>query len=218
MINKLKKLSWSCFALFSVSACILLTQSCKTTSNLRELKDIPVMSGDEISDERERGDPTNFMTRQDIGRSFSMQKAFNWVPTKVNTDFKVILLDGRYRDVDYYHFRKFNKWFKNLLFDVGIMSGLEAKKSNLDCDNYAMLYKSLMGIGAYKSGDILDVAVAVIVVRQVNEFGGIPAGGNLHMVNLVFTNRGWFIIEPQTGEFILLENYPNQEYFQYMIL
>ena len=37
-----------------------------------------------------------------------------------------------------------------------------------------MLYKSLMGISAYKSGDKLEMGVAVVVVRQVNEFGGIP--------------------------------------------
>lgn len=215
---KLKNLFRPCFALFSVSACILLTQSCKTTSDLRELKDIPTMSKEDASYREDKRDPRNYLNRTDIANSFTMQKAFNWVPTKVNTDFKVILLDGRYRDVDYYHFRKFNKWFKNLLFDAGIMSGIEAKKMNLDCDNYAMLYKSLMGISAYKSGDTLDVAVAVIVVRQVNEFGGIPGTGGLHMVNLVFTNNGWFVFEPQTGEFILLEKYPNQEYFQYMIL
>ena len=36
-----------------------------------------------------------------------------------------------------------------------------------------MLYKSLMGVSAYKSGDKLEMGVAVVVVRQVNEFGGI---------------------------------------------
>ena len=37
------------------------------------------------------------------------------------------------------------------------------------------------------------------------------------MVNLVFTGK-WLIFEPQTGKYIELENYPNQEYVQYMIL
>ena len=39
-----------------------------------------------------------------------------------------------------------------------------------------MLYKSLMGVSAYKSGtleDYLEIGVAVVVVKQVNEFGGI---------------------------------------------
>ena len=30
-----------------------------------------------------------------------------------------------------------------------------------------------MGVSAYKSGDKLEMGVAVVVVRQVNEFGGI---------------------------------------------
>jgi len=216
---KIKNVWWSVLLLSSVViASVLTLVSCKTTSDLRELKDIPVMSEEDASYREDRREPRNYLNRTDIGNSFMMQKGFNWVPTKVNTDFGVILLDGRYRDVDYFHFLKFNKWFKDLLFDAGLMSGIDAKTRNNDCDNYAMLYKSLMGISAYKSKDTLDVAVAVIVVRQVNEFGGIPGTGQLHMVNLVFTNNGWFVLEPQTGKFILLEKYPNQEYFQYMIL
>ena len=49
-----------------------------------------------------------------------MQKSANWVPTKVPTDFKVVMLDTRYRQVDYFHFRAFNNWFKNLMFEAGI--------------------------------------------------------------------------------------------------
>ena len=62
------------------------------------------------------------------------------------------------------------------------------------------------------------MGVAVVVVQQVYEFGGIPTTGGLHMVNLVFTTQGWLILEPQTMKYIKLEDYPNQEYVQYMIL
>ena len=61
------------------------------------------------------------------------------------------------------------------------------------------------------------MAVGIVVVRQVNEFAGIPGTGGLHAVNLVMTTRGWYIFEPQTNEFMLLEDYPNQEYIQYII-
>ena len=129
-----------------------------------------------------------------------------------------MLFDARYRVVDYYHFRKFNNWFEKLLFEAGIQSGQESNHPALDCDNFAMLYKSTMGVSAYKSGDKYEMGVAVVVVRQVNEFGGVPASNGLHMVNLVFTTHGWLILEPQTMKYIKLENYPNQEYVQYMIL
>ena len=56
-----------------------------------------------------------------------------------------------------------------------------------------------------------------MLVEQKNSFGGIPSGG-LHMVNLVFTSKAWYIYEPQTGEYIELENYPNQEYIKLLII
>ena len=154
--------------------------------------------------------------RNDIGLYFAQQKTFNWVDTKVPKDIKVTLFDVNYKAIDYYFFLKFNKWFEKLKFENGIMP--ISQKENLDCDNFAMLYKSLMGISGYKSPNKSEPSVAVVVVRQVNEYGGIPASSGLHMVNLVMTNNGWFILEPQTGKFILLENYPNQEFIEYLIL
>jgi hypothetical protein len=154
--------------------------------------------------------------RNDIGLYFAQQKTFNWVDTKVPTDIKITLFDANYKAVDYYFFLKFNKWFKKLKFENGIMP--IDQKENLDCDNFAMLYKSLMGVSGYKSSSESEPSVAVVVVRQANEYGGIPASNGLHMVNLVMTNNGWFILEPQTGKFILLENYPNQEFIEYLIL
>jgi hypothetical protein len=212
-----KNICWSClvFVCAGIAIVLMAGSSCKTKTDMRELIDIPVMEGENIE---HKINPKNYLDRFDIGRSFSQQKSHNWVDTKVPTDFGVVLFDARYRDVDYYFFRKFNNWFEKLLFEAGIQSGQENNHPALDCDNFAMLYKSLIGISAYKSGDKYEMGVAVVVVRQVNEFGGIPGTGGLHMVNLVFTNQGWLILEPQTMKYILLENYPNQEYVQYMIL
>jgi len=212
--KKFKNICWSCFAFFTLAVgSVFLMFSCKPTANVRDLVEIPTMSKEQYDK-----DHKNHLDRYDIGRHFNHKKSKNWVPTKVPTDFKVVMLDTRYRVSDYYHFRKFNSWFKKLLFETGIQAGVESNHQALDCDNFAMLYKSLMGVSAYKSGDELEIGVAVVVVKQVNEFGGIPGTGGLHMVNLVFTNQGWFIFEPQTGDFILLEDYPNQEFVQYMIL
>ena len=173
--------------------------------NFKELASIPYLESSEQQ-----------VKRNDIGLYFAQQKTFNWVDTKVPTDIKVTLFDVNYKAVDYYFFLKFNKWFEKLKFENGIMP--IDQKENLDCDNFAMLYKSLMGISGYKSSNKSEPSVAVVVVRQVNEYGGIPASNGLHMVNLVMTNNGWFIFEPQTGKFILLENYPNQEFIEYLIL
>lgn len=174
--------------------------------DFKDLKNIP---------EFEEVEPNKLMTRVDIGRHFNYQKSFNWKDTKVPKDIGVVLLDSLHKPVDYYYFIKFNKWFRELLFNNGIMS-IDPKQS-LDCDNFAMLYKSLFGIASYANGKDTEFAVAVVVVMQEKEFGGIPKG-YLHMLNLVFTNKDWYIFEPQTGKFIELDKYPNQEHIQYIIM
>ena len=80
-----------------------------------------------------------------------------------------------------------------------------------------MLYKSLFGVASYSNKFDIEFAVGVVVVKQVNEFGGIPTG-YLHMLNIVFTNRDWYIFEPQTGVYIELHKYVNQEHIQYIII
>ena len=183
---------------------LLLVWGC-INRDLNELKDIP--KHPEIKGE---------ITRNTLGLHFSRGKSHNWQNTEVPHDIQMVLLDTSYNKVDYFYFLKFNKWFKKVKFENGLMP-IDQNQA-LDCDNFAMLYKSLMGVSAYKSGDKLEMGIAVIVVRQVNEFGGIPGTGELHMLNLVFTPGKWIIYEPQTNEYILLEDYPNQEFVQYMIL
>lgn len=192
-------------ASISILAVVVWVLVACNKQNFKELASMPYLESSEQQ-----------VKRNDIGLYFAQQKTFNWVDTKVPTDIKVTLFDVNYKAVDYYFFLKFNKWFEKLKFENGIMP--IDQKENLDCDNFAMLYKSLMGISGYKSSNKSEPSVAVVVVRQVNEYGGIPASNGLHMVNLVMTNNGWFIFEPQSGKFILLENYPNQEFIKYLIL
>lgn len=175
---------------------VFLVISCK--SDFSELQDIPktVFTDDSV-------------TRRDIAYHFSTQRGFNSVSIEVPTTIKVLLVDNKYGAVEYYWFRKFNNWFKELLFVNGVSAGVDSSE-NLDCDNFAMLYKSLMSVAAYKAGDTKEPACALLTLRADNEFGGVPGNGALHMNILVMTNQGWYVVEPQTGVFTLLENYPNQ--------
>lgn len=175
--------------------------------NFEEMKEIPVFNKENFDNK--------FIDRADLALYFGKQKSFNWSDTKVPTDVEITILDSRFKVVDYFFFAKFNKWFKKLQFENGFLP--IDQKENLDCDNFAMLYKSLMSVSSYKSPSKHEPAVGLIVVKQKNSFGGIPKG-YLHMLNLVFTNQGWYIFEPQTGKFDKLENYPNQEYIEYIIL
>jgi hypothetical protein len=198
------RICWSCLIISASVFFVLWSLMSCNEQNLDELREIPKLKSASYD-----------IGRNDIGSYFSQQKSFNWVNTKVPTDIEITLFDVSYTSVDYYFFLKFNNWFKKLKFENGIMP--IDQKENLDCDNFAMLYKSLMGISGYKSSQEEEPSVAVVVVRQKHEFGGIPASNGLHMLNLIMTNNGWFILEPQSNEFILLEEYPNQEFVKYLI-
>lgn len=153
--------------------------------------------------------------RQRLGYHFNHQKGHNSISIDVPKDIGMLILDSKYQSVDYFYFKKFNKWFKSLVFENGIMPINQGE--TIDCDNFAMLYKSLFSVGAYASNNSQEFAVASVIVMQINPFGGIPSGG-LHMLNLVFTDKDWYIFEPQTGEYIELQNYPNQKHIRFIIL
>ena len=171
----------------------------------------------EISDIPKIGNEQSYtiFDRKRLGYHFNNQKGHNSINIKVPKDIGMLILDSKYQSVDYFYFRKFNKWFKKIVFQNGIMP--INQNEIIDCDNFAMLYKSLFSVGAYASNNSQEFAVASVIVMQENPFGGIPSGG-LHMLNLVFTTRDWYIFEPQTGEYIELQNYPNQEYIKFIIL
>ena len=150
------------------------------------------------------------MSRTKLGLHFGNNLGYNSSPTQVPRDINMVLLDNHYRVVDYYWFRKFNNWFAEMKHNNGLNAGQGARE-NMDCDNYSMLYKSMMSAAAYKSGAVSEPAVAMVVTKQLKEFSSIPATGGLHMLIFVMTSQGWFIVEPQTGDFVELHKYPNQQ-------
>lgn len=202
------KICWSCIGLFALLLLIIWgAASCKSHTNFKELQVIPKI---DLQEQRYK-----LYSRKDLGYAFSYQRGINSIQIDVPKDANILMLDRQFREVDYFFFRKFNNWFEKVKFENGIMP--INQKENLDCDNFAMLYKSLMSIANYKSGVDHEPAVALIIVEQKHPFAGVPAGA-LHMLNLVFTSKAWYIFEPQTGEYIELENYPNQKYIRTIII
>lgn len=205
LIKKNSKLSWITLILAGIGLSLFSISCNKDDINMN---DMPKITKEQVKHQ---------ISVRDIHYHFTTQTALNSEPTKVPKNIGLTLWDNRYQEVDYYFFRKFNNWFKDMLFEHGLMS-LGNNGEALDCENYSMLYKSTMSIANFKGGQKNDLAVGLVVVRQDYEFAGIPATGGLHMLNLVLTSQGWFIFEPQTNKFILLEKYPNQEAIQYIIL
>lgn len=203
-----KKICWSCMILFAGILFAIWSLTSCNDSNFKELKNIPTIENKDEFKYR-------IYRRQDLGLRFGHQIGNNSVKIDVPTNVSIMMLDGAFREVDYYFFREFNNWFKDVKFENGIMA--INQNENLDCDNFAMLYKSLMSISSYKSNVELEPAVALVIVEQRHPFGGVRAG-SLHMLNLIFTSRAWYIFEPQTGEYIELEKYPNQKYIRTIII
>ena len=194
-----------CAFMLVLGGMLWVTTGCRTDFN--EIEEIPPVVF-------KQGD--KHFSRKDVAYHFGYQRGYNSVTIKTPKDVNVYMMDNKYKEVDYYWFREFSNWFKSLLFENGIMS-LGDGTENLDCDNYAMLYKSLSSVAAYKSKIDYEPCVVMLVVQQHHEFGGVPGTGGLHMVNLVMTNQGWYVIEPQTGVHVLLEDYPNQEHVQFLL-
>ena len=209
MTAKHKKICWTCLATLSVGLLIMYVLTSCRDHDFDDLQTVPdvVYAGDG------RGD---LVTRGDLGYHFNYQRGRNSQILEIPTDVNVFMLDNKFREVDYYWFRKFNNWFQQMLHENNMLA-LGGAGETADCDNYAMLYKSLMSVAAYKAGESVEPAVLLVLVEQRESFGGVPAGG-AHLCVLVMTDQGWFVVEPQTGQFDKLENYPNQRFVRLLMI
>lgn len=129
------------------------------------------------------------------------------IQREIQPDFKnkvpSVTLDRHFVGVKYSYFEKFNKWYAENT------KGINNPKNNesFDCDNHALLYKSLFAIGTLKNDVKREILVGVILVEQTEKFLGIPPA-NRHALNVVFTEKGWVVYEPQTNMFCMLKEYP----------
>jgi hypothetical protein len=136
------------------------------------------------------------LTDREAKRSLNIP-VYNWS--------KAIFTDASYVRVKHDYFLEFNKWF------IGATKRFYRKDlgDGYDCDNFAHLYKSLLATAAYKNSSKREVLAGVIFVAQREAFGGIKGGEYNHALNLIGTEKGWFVIEPQTGKMCELKDYPN---------
>jgi hypothetical protein len=116
-----------------------------------------------------------------------------------------LLTDKVYAKVKLSSFINFNKWFEKSTKQLWYKQIGEG----YDCDNFAFLYKALFSVTTYKNNKPTEILVGVIFVKQKHEFGGVAGGDYLHALNIVGTESGWFVYEPQTGFYDRLEHYKN---------
>lgn len=92
-----------------------------------------------------------------------------------------------------------------------------AKAETWDCENYSSLLSSLATVRIWKAG-YYDTrgAIGWMRVDAQNEWAGLPP--IMHALVFVVTEKGLLIIEPQNGQYVQLEDYPNKEFIQEVFL
>lgn len=78
-----------------------------------------------------------------------------------------------------------------------------------DCDDFADAFDCAVSWMCSRAGITAAPVVGCISVEQRHPWAGAPAGG-AHAINLVLTDAGLWIVEPQNGEACPIELYPNR--------
>ena len=140
-----------------------------------------------------------------IGSVKSLDLVRDSLHAYVEQDAQIIPLDGNYTSIKHESFILFNKWYRSKIKRLNPPKNGE----NFDCEDFALLYKSLFSLAFLNEKRERQGLVGVIVVNQRNKALGIPATG-AHALNIILTEKGWWVYEPQTGEFCKLSRYPNK--------
>ena len=123
-----------------------------------------------------------------------------------NPTAQIRAVDTEYSDISTDALKEIAKEFSRLLSRAD-------KRGNpavFDCDDFARVFKSVVALQGLKDGK--NYACAVIGVKQIKAFGGVPREGNaLHMLNLIILEGTPIVLEPQTLQTANLFKYPNNK-------
>ena len=91
------------------------------------------------------------------------------------------------------------------------------KRENWDCENFSMFLCSMVTIQLWRAG-YTDVRCAIgwMIVNGTKEWAGIKPG--VHSLMFAITSKGPIVIEPQNGQYIELNRYPNKQFIEKVFL
>jgi hypothetical protein len=94
---------------------------------------------------------------------------------------------------------------------------VKAKAEVWDCENYSSFLNSFATVRIWKAG-YYDTrgAIGWMRVDAQNEWAGLPP--MMHALVFAVTEKGLFVAEPQNGQYIKLEDYPNKQFIQEVFL
>ena len=98
----------------------------------------------------------------------------------------------------------------SLAFGTATGLGIYEQES-WDCDKFALAFALSANIAAKRAGVKAQPLVARIYVVQAAAFGGVASGG-FHALNAFRSDRGIFVMEPQTRTLVPLAAYPNRDF------
>ncbi len=85
------------------------------------------------------------------------------------------------------------------------------EQESWDCDKFALAFALSANIAAKRAGVKAQPLVARIYVVQAAAFGGVASGG-FHALNAFCSDRGLFVLEPQSRTLVPLAAYPNRDF------
>ena len=111
-------------------------------------------------------------------------------------------------------------WLEELLASYDALldkTKVHAKAEVWDCENYSSFLSSLATVRIWKAG-YYDTrgAIGWMRVDAKNEWAGLAPV--MHALMFAVTEKGLFIVEPQNGEYVKLEDYPNKQFIQEVFL
>lgn len=111
-------------------------------------------------------------------------------------------------------------WLDHLLeaYDAFLdYTGVEGQVATWDCENYSGMLNAITTLRIWRAG-YLDTRAAIGWLRVDAKHGwaGLPAG--MHALMFAVTSEGFFIIEPQNGQYCNLSDYPNRKYIEEVYL
>lgn len=103
-------------------------------------------------------------------------------------------------------FKRYLRWFEKELRALG----LTYQRETWDCDDFSMALNAFADLALLRNkAHPPPHLIGRLVVYQDHRWSGVAAGG-LHELVIVRTERGWKVVEPQTGDIEDLEDYPNR--------
>lgn len=111
-------------------------------------------------------------------------------------------------------------WFSELLDSFWVFlkkTGLRGEANTWDCENYSGMLNSLTTIKVWKAG-FTDTRAAIgwLKVDAKKSWAGIPA--EIHALMFAVTEKGFFIFEPQNGQYTNIAKYPNKGFIREVYL